>query len=289
MTTEQLIWFIDSRFYYQAITLDKIVHLANTHKKQLKIIIDASTQSTGHGYWHLLNDNDALSAELMTSIDKKQTQLLKFFSMNAIKVEVTINQSTDYLTLLNTEVTNNANSLVVIEDNIVSKRHPIFQQLTNINASVLLLKNKRWKQPVLNSSINILAAIDPLHENARPEKIDDNIVSLAKNWADILKAKFKIAHCCYVSSVLTQYKNKVLTIHREGFHDFAKKNHLQNEQCVFLEGMPEEALLSYIHQYHTDILIMGLVARNKLEQLWIGSTTTALLNSPPCDMLLIKH
>jgi nucleotide-binding universal stress UspA family protein len=32
-----------------------------------------------------------------------------------------------------------------------------------------------------------------------------------------------------------------------------------------------------------------LVARNQLNRLWIGSTTTALLCELPCDMLLIKH
>ncbi|WP_413700172.1 hypothetical protein ACLKMH_23450 [Psychromonas sp. KJ10-10] len=35
MKTEQLIWFIDSRHFYLNISLDKIIHLANTHQKKL--------------------------------------------------------------------------------------------------------------------------------------------------------------------------------------------------------------------------------------------------------------
>ena len=284
MITEQLIWFIDSRFYYQNTSLDKVVQLAQIHQKPVKIVIDASAQLTGRGYWHLLNNKDTLSQELLTTIKQKQQQLLKFFTMNAIKVEITINQSTNYFAALNTEITSTQNSVVIIEDNISAKRHPIFQQLTDINAPVLLLNKKAWKHPV-----NILAAVDPLHEHARPGKIDDNIVLLAQHWSKKLTAKLTVAHCYYVASVLTKYKHKVLAMHNDGLDVFAKRLRLQNEQCILLEGVPEEALTEYIHQHHIDVLAMGLVARNKLEQLWIGSTTTALLSELPCDILLIKH
>jgi len=283
MITEQLIWFIDSRFYFKNLSLDKIVHLANIHNKRVKIIIDASVQSAGRGYWHLLEDKEALSKELMATIAKKEVQLHEYFAMNAIKVEVVVSQSTAYLTKLNSDI-NNAPSLVVIEDNIVAKRHPIFQQLTEINAPVLLLSNSPWKHP-----INILAAVDPLHEYASSGRIDDNIVSFTQHWASKLLAKWTIAHCCYIDSILTKYKNNVLAMHRDSLKVFEKKLRLPHEQCVLLEGKPEDALASYIHKHHIDILITGLVARSKLEQLLIGSTTTALLTEPPCDMLLIKH
>ena len=148
MITEQLIWFIDSRFYYQNTSLDKIVQLANTHKKSVKIIIDASTQLTGRGYWHLFNSDNTLSNELITSLEAKKAQMLKYFGMNAIKTEISINQSVDYLASLNSQITTSKNAIVVIEDHAVAKRHPIFQLLTDINASVLLLNKKVWKHPI---------------------------------------------------------------------------------------------------------------------------------------------
>jgi nucleotide-binding universal stress UspA family protein len=133
-----------------------------------------------------------------------------------------------------------------------------------------------------------LAAVDPLHEHARPDELDDNIVSLTKVWATSLKSSWVIVHCCYIASVLTQYKSKLITMHREGFSAFAKRNRLHNEQCVLLEGIPEDALSSYVEKHHVGILVIGLVARNTLEQFWVDSTTSALLCSPPCDLLLIK-
>ena len=79
MITEQLIWFIDSRFYFQTTSLDKIVHLANIHHKQIKVIIDASGQLTGRGYWHLFDDADTLSNDLITIIEKNKHSYLNFF------------------------------------------------------------------------------------------------------------------------------------------------------------------------------------------------------------------
>ena len=283
MITEQLIWFIDSRFNFHTSSLEKIVRIAKIHDKKVTIFIDASAQSNGRGYWHLFDEIDTLSSNLMAEIEKKKTQLLKFFSMSAIKVDVIINQSTNYLSSLDSEIVNKENCLVVIEDSTISKRHPIFQKLADIKIPILLLHNKIWKH-----SINILAAVDPLHEHARPVHIDDNIVSLTQSWAKSLSATWAIAHCYYVASILTEYRNRLLSMHREGLSAFAKKHHIPNEYCVLLEGIPEDALSSYIHKNQVDILVVGLVTRSKLKQLWIGSTTTALLSEPPCDLLMLN-
>ena len=72
MKTAQLIWFIDSRFFYENTSLDKLVHLANIHNKQIKVIIDASAQLTGRGYWHLFDNIEPLSNEVIIELDKKQ-------------------------------------------------------------------------------------------------------------------------------------------------------------------------------------------------------------------------
>ncbi|WP_417696107.1 universal stress protein [Psychromonas sp.] len=260
-----------------------MVHLILPNQKTLKIIIDASAQLKGRGYWHLFAEKEILSDEIMAKIELKKAQLVKFFAMNAIDVEVSINKSTDYLSVLNAEIANDPQSLVVIEDNAVAQRHSIFQRLTAINAPLLLLSKQAWHQP-----LSIVAAVDPLHEHARSGALDANIVALAERWSKPLKASWMVAHCYYVTSVLSQYKSKVLSQHKQGLMDFAKKHRIATNQCVLLEGVPEEVLATYINKNSCHILVMGLVTRNKLEQLWVGSTTTALLNELPCDLLLLK-
>jgi len=283
MITEQFIWFIDSRFYYQTTSLDKLVDLIPPHQKTLKIMIDASTQLKGRGYWHLFTEKDTLLDELMAKIELKKAQLIKFFDMNAINVEIVINQSSDYLKVLNADIKQNVNSLVVIEDSVVEKRHSIFQKLTDIDCPVLLLNHKAWNDP-----IKLVAAVDPLHEHARPGTIDENIIALTERWSRLLKAGWVVVHCYHVTPVLVKYKHKILAMHRDGLANFAKKCRVPSGKCILLEGAPEIALSAYIGKSNSNILVMGMVTRNKLEQLWLGSTTTALLTKLPCDILLVK-
>ncbi|TEW54675.1 universal stress protein [Psychromonas sp. RZ22] len=203
--------------------------------------------------------------------------------MNAIQVEVIINQTADYLSVLNDEVHSQEQTLVVIEDNIVAKRHSIFQKLTAIDAPVLIVNKKPWRNP-----IKVLAAVDPIHENASTGRVDTHIVSYTEQLAALLKAKWSVVHCCNITWPLAKYKTKILAAHRNGLTFFAKKQRITLDKCILLEGMPETALTAHIIEQNSNILVIGLIARNKLEQLWIGSTTTALLTDLPCDMLLIK-
>ena len=143
---------------------------------------------------------------------------------------------------------------------------------------------KVWKE-----NINAIGAVDPLHENDRPAKIDEHIVQHLKSWEDSLSVKWKLIHCCYISSVLYQYKNKVLSMHQDGLKEFADQFRIKRDQYKLLEGLPEEALKSYINKNHIDILFIGLVNRNMLDKFWVGSTTSNFLYEPPCDLLLIKQ
>jgi nucleotide-binding universal stress UspA family protein len=284
MKTEQLIWFIDSRYFYLNISLDKIIHLANIHHKKITIVIDAKGKNSEPWYAHLLNEKSLPFNDDNILLAEKQVKLLNFFKMNAIKAEILICPSINYAKILNDEIAKNTNSLVIIEDTHLAKRHPIFQMLTQIKAPILLLSNKIWKHP-----IKILGAIDPLHENARPETIDNTIVELMLDWGKTLKAKHIIAHCCYISPVLSQYKKKIITEHDQALKEYSKNFRVTKEQQILLEGKPEEVLPTYIRDNQIDVLFIGLVARNKLSQFWIGSTTSALLAALPCDMLLVQH
>jgi nucleotide-binding universal stress UspA family protein len=284
MITEQLIWFIDGRYFYKNITLDKVIHLANTHKMRVKIIIDAKVKSTQRWYWHAMVGDSPTANEDLVAINKKKKTLLKALEMSAIKAEIIVSESADHIKTINTELAKTNNGLLILEDTPPKTRHPIFQTLSEINAPVLLLTDKVWKE-----KINAIGAVDPLHENDRPAKIDEHIVQHLKSWENSLSVKWKLIHCCYISSVLYQYKNKVLSMHQDGLKEFADQFRIKNDQYKLLEGLPEEALKSYINKNHIDILFIGLVNRNMLDKFWVGSTTSNFLYEPPCDLLLIKQ
>jgi nucleotide-binding universal stress UspA family protein len=284
MITEQLIWFIDGRYFYKNVTLDKIIQLANAHQMRIKIIIDAQVKSTQRWYWHSMVENSSTVNEDLAAINKKKQTLLNALEMSAIKAEIIITDTSNHIKAINTELAKNNNGLLVLEDTPPKKRHPIFQTLTEINAPVLLLSNNVWKKP-----LNVIGAVDPLHENDRPAKIDEHIVKHLKNWEGSLAIKWKVVHCCYISSVLTQYKSKVLSMHRDGLKEFSRQFKVLQDQYTLIEGLPEDALKTYINKNHIDILFIGLVNRSMLDKFWVGSTTSNFLYEPPCDLLLIKQ
>jgi nucleotide-binding universal stress UspA family protein len=284
MITEQLIWFIDGRYFYKNISLDKIIYLANAHQRNIKVIIDIRIKSTERSYWHSMTENSLKPNDELDVIYKKKEALLKTLKMSAIKAEIIETQSADHVKIINVELAKSNNSMLILEDAPPKLRHPVFQTLAEINSPVLLLTNKVWKKP-----INILGAVDPLHENDRPAKIDENIIHHLKDWGASLDVKWTLAHCCYISSVLYQYESKILSMHKEAIKEFADKFRIKKEQYNLLEGLPEEALKSFINKNHTDILFIGLVNRSVFEKLWVGSTTSDFLYEPPCDLLLIKH
>ena len=65
--------------------------------------------------------------------------------------------------------------------------------------------------------------------------MDENIVSLTQLWAKSLKAQWVIAHCYYVAPVLTKYKNRLLSMHREGLNIFTKKHRIPDGHCALLK------------------------------------------------------
>lgn len=284
MVNEQLVWFIDGRYFYNTITLDKIIALANAHQQRIKIIIDVRVKSTERWYWHAINKDSIATNDELEIINNKKQALIDALAVKAIEADIIVTQSADHVKIINTELAKNNNSLLILEDTPPKKRHPVFQALTEINSPVLLLSNRAWHKP-----ISIIGAVDPLHENDRPAKIDDSIVKQLKAWDKALSVKWTLVHCCYISSVLYKYTNKVLLMHKEGLQEFAEQFHIKKAQYTLLEGLPEEALKSFIKKNNVDILCIGLVNRSMLDKLWVGSTTSHFLYEPPCDLLLIKH
>ncbi|HBY87782.1 MAG TPA: hypothetical protein DEO86_18155 [Colwellia sp.] len=284
MITEQLIWFIDGRFFYNNITLDKIILLAGAHQRSIKVIIDVRVKSTERWYWHSMNKDSSKPNDQLEVINNKKKLLINALKMSAINTEIIITQSADHIEVINSVLAKTKSGLLILEDTQPKQRHPIFQTLTEINSPVLLLSNKVWRKP-----ISIIGAVDPLHENDRPAEIDESIVKHLMNWNSSLAVKWTLAHCCYISSVLYKYKSKVLLMHKEGLKEFAEQFHIKEEQYTLLEGLPEEALKYLIKKNHVDILFIGLVNRNIFDKLWVGSTTSNFLYEPPCDLYLIKH
>ncbi len=283
MTITKLVWFIDSRVNYKKTSFNKVAYLATLYGSEIHVLIDKRVKAFERWYWPQLDPDNTLMNDSEAKFNQLKETLTKNFSQRGIQTTISGVEKTDHLTSLN-QVLDDDNSLVMIEHQNDDKKHAIFQSLHLINASTLVLTDKPWSTP-----LNMIAAVDPLHENARPENIDEHIAELLKEIATQSKARWTVIHSCFIASVLYEYEKRILEMHKDEFNDFAKRMKIDKSHICLIEGQPEEALETYIKKNKVDIMIIGLVARNFIEQMWVGSTTTALLDDVPCDMLLVRR
>ena len=284
MSQAKLIWFIDSRASVKTPSLVKVTNLARKFTNRLEIVFDKRIRSAERWYWPSFDHDKALRQEFELAQKNTKNQLSTYLLSHHIDFHITEIEDSDYLTPLKKLVDGSPQCLVVIDDNGPSQRHPIFQSLATLGADVLLLSAISW-----NKKIKMLGAVDPLHEHARPFNIDEHIVNVLREWNQKLTTDWSIAHCCFIASVLYKHEKTILKMHREEFSNFAKSLKISNDKMYCLEGLPEKSLKSHIRKNNINILVVGLIARNVLEQMWVGSTTVALMNNPPCDMLLVTH
>lgn len=53
-------------------------------------------------------------------------------------------------------------------------------------------------------------------------------------------------------------------------------------------GLPDRAILKFIHEHHIDLLVLGTVARHGLPGVLLGNTAERLLPEVPCSVLAVK-
>ncbi len=277
-----LIWFIDARLSVSDSVMSKVVFLSSSFHKPVNIIIDIRDRGIERWYWPNWGEKQRLAADIDAKNDLVKQQICKKLSRMKLEYNIVYTHSDDYLSTICTSLGAASSTLLILEDQLRAQRHPIFQVFQKIPSPILLLTKKPWSKP-----LNTLAAVDPLHEHARADDLDRRIVLMAKLWSKYFAVKWKVVHCCYVPPVIIKHSKMITAMHAEGLADFADKLIIPKDKTILLQGNPEYALPKLINKNDTNLLILGLVARNRLEQFFVGSTTSALLDEPPCDMLLL--
>ena len=279
---KNIIWLVDINMAPNDPCANKVIQVANALNKRVDLVIDRRVRSTERWYWpHLLDDRN-----IAHDLDKRQNELADHLSkqFSAHDIELTIYQEAngDYLASLTKLLSED--ELLILQADAHSIRQRVFQLANKFYCNILLLTQQPWHKPIA-----IAAAVDPLHENDRPAKLDHYIVNTSKSLRRDMQGTFKLTHCCFTPPVFIEHKNAILAIHRDAFEEFAKKTGVALNDTTLLNGIPEHALPDWIHRHNIDLLCLGYIARNNLENYLVGSTTYALLKSPPCDMLMVHH
>jgi universal stress protein E len=160
---------------------------------------------------------------------------------------------------------------------------------------VLLVKNRRpYNKPVM------LAAVDPTHANAKPSRLDDEILGTAGVIKRGFRGALHVVHC-YVplpddvkpaellSEQATATLEKRARAHaRTRLAKVLKHVRIGRGQRHLVSAHPVNAIPTLARKIHCDIVVMGAVSRTGFKRLLIGNTAERIIDDLSCDVLVVK-
>ena len=155
----------------------------------------------------------------------------------------------------------------------------------------------------IGSAPTIVAAVDPLNENDKPAALDDEILQTCNFLGEQTEATVHAVHSydpriamasatanAYipVSMGLSEIKQQMEEVHGKRFDEVTDFHKIPKDNRHLICGMAHEELPSIAKQLDADVVVMGAVARNRWQRLFIGATAEKTLELLPCDLLVIK-
>ncbi|MDP6674879.1 MAG: universal stress protein [Gammaproteobacteria bacterium] len=145
----------------------------------------------------------------------------------------------------------------------------------------LVQPERKFTRPV------ILAAVDPLHEHDKPASLDIRLMSEAFEIGDALDGEVHIVHA------FNPYRDpddpdQIENKHAEALTALADKLQLPAERTHMHAGNPADLLPQLSTDIGADLVIMGSIARSRMENAIIGSTAENVLDRLGCDVLVLK-
>jgi universal stress protein E len=175
-------------------------------------------------------------------------------------------------------------------------RHTDWELVRHSPCPLLLVKSHRVAaEPV------ILAAIDPLHANAKPAKLDRQILDVAGGMAALLKGTLHAVHAYMPLSVTlaagigepvvwnateldADYTRRVT---RE-FTRALRSTDIPISRRHLRVGAAARELPACAARIRATLVVMGAVSRSGLERLFIGNTAEHVMDELACDVLIVK-
>lgn len=167
-----------------------------------------------------------------------------------------------------------------------------WQLIRRCPAPLWLVRDGEW------TGKRAAVAVDPLHSADKAAALDHRLIEasllLEKSGMQIdyvhsynplpktlvLEAELVLAYDDYLTNAEQRHHN--------AFAELFAQYPVKPDQQHLLKGMPEESIPAFVEQQGADLLIMGAISRNSLENALIGNTAERVLENSNCDLLVIK-
>ena len=167
-------------------------------------------------------------------------------------------------------------------------------------APLLFVRPSPWNCPP-----RIAAAVDVAQPGEKPALLDHSLLAAAETFALTMGGDLHAVHAYQpVSAFAANATVRSVSLAggvspaqviadqealvREDFSELLATHCVPREGRHLIPGAPSDALLTFVHQYNIDLLVMGAYARGWVYNVAVGSTTERLLDFLPCDVLIMK-
>ncbi len=162
---------------------------------------------------------------------------------------------------------------------------------------LLLTKPGRWGVPPV-----LMAAIDPGHADDEPAGLDHRILDVTVSLAKRIGAEVQVVHA-YSPAVIAMagggglppmmaVSAQALAAEREfrksQIKNLADEYGIESANQHVDEGVAIEYLPRMAAECRADVVVMGAISRGALKRVLIGSTAERVLDTLPCDVLVVK-
>lgn len=176
--------------------------------------------------------------------------------------------------------------------------HTDWELIRSCASPLWLVKPGAWPdKPVF------VVAVDPMNEHDKPAALDDELLSAAKVLAKATGAEVHAFHAfdprlalaagtanAYipVSLPFDEIEASMRKEHGARFDELVAFHGIPKERSHLVSGATHDALPELARELGASLVVMGAVARRRLQRLIIGSTAERTLEHLPCDLLVIK-
>lgn len=160
---------------------------------------------------------------------------------------------------------------------------------------VLLVKRAQaWRKPA------VLATIDPSHSLARPARLEGEILGTAQLLSSALGGRLHVVHAFSGAMLPAEELNPVsarlaLSMERQArlaarkaFAAALQSAGVTTARKHFVPGEPVDVIPKLARRQRAQLVVMGAVSRSGLQRLFIGNIAEQVLDSLPCDVLIVK-
>jgi universal stress protein E len=175
-------------------------------------------------------------------------------------------------------------------------RHTDWELVRHSPVPLLLVKSDRQAGRTV-----VLAAIDPLHANSKPTRLDGQILNLAAGMATVLNGTLHAFHSYMPPSVtlaagigvpVAWDTTEIDTNHtQQVVREFARalrRTQIPVSRRHLRVGAPATELAACAQRIRATLVVMGAVSRSRLDRVFIGSTAERVLDELACDVLIVK-